>query len=297
MAEIHPTAVVHPGARLEAGVEIGPLSVIGDGVRLGPRCRIGAQVMIEGETDIGADNRIESHAVLGGLPQIREARDRGGTLVLGDGNWIREFVTIHRARDGGVTRIGRGNLLMAYSHVAHDCVLGDGIELANLVQLAGHVEVGDQAGFGGLSAVHQFVRVGAHAFVAAGAMVSQDVPPFSLVAGDRARVYGLNLVGLRRRGFQAERRAELARALRLLLCAPTMADGIREVMLRVPPSVERDQLLAFAEHGRRGLCAPTPRRSGRVRPPPTEIDPDLGFDRDEPGSGMLPRRDRPAEPE
>ena len=176
-------------------------------------------------------------------------------VVIGRDNWIREFVTIHAARAGQQTRVGHGCLLMCHSHVAHDCKLGHGVELANGVQLAGHVELGDGVGVGGLAALHQFVLVGAGAFIAAGARASQDVPPYCLAAGDRARILGLNRVGLRRSGLAPERVRELRQAVTLIYRAATVEQGISAVEEEVVASVERDQLLAFVRKSTRGLCA------------------------------------------
>lgn len=250
---IHPTAVIEPGARLDASVVVGPYAVIEAGVSIGPGCHVGAHAVIQGETRLGAGNHIGVHAVVGGRAQIRDA-EGSGRLVLGDHNCLRELSTVHCGSPGQTTRLGHANFLMVGSHVAHDCQLGDNIEIANGVQLAGHVEVGDHATLGGLCAVHQFARVGAHALVGAGAMVSRDVPPFSLVSGDRARCYGINAVGLRRRGFSAELRRELDRVLKLLLSTASPRQAREQLWAGDnPPPVE--QLLRFAESSRRGLCA------------------------------------------
>jgi UDP-N-acetylglucosamine acyltransferase len=254
MADIHPTAQVADGAQIDPTATVGPFAVIGPDVRIGAQTRVGPHTVVEGRTTIGAHNEIGPHAVIGAPPQIRELQraDRGA-LEIGEGNCIRELATVHVGGPGGVTRLGGRNLLMAYSHVAHDCQLGDGVELANGVQLAGHVVVEDDAALGGLAAVHQFVRVGRCAFVGAGSMVSQDVLPYSLVSGDRARTFGLNTVGLRRRGFSSEVRRELARALRLLMCASTLADGLRRARA-AGGGAEVEHLLGFAACSRRGLC-------------------------------------------
>jgi UDP-N-acetylglucosamine acyltransferase len=255
---VHETAVIEAGAELGPSVQVGPFAVIGARVRLGAGCLIEAHAVISGDTWLGAENRVGAHAVLGGPPQVR-GLEGAGALRVGRGNVIREHCTVHAGQPGSETRLGDANLLMAGSHVAHECVLGSHIELANGVQLAGHVQVGDHAGLGGLAAVHQFVRVGPHAFVGAGSMVSQDVPPFSLVAGDRARVYGLNLVGLRRHGFTAGQRRQLARALRQLLRAPTLEEGLALVR-QEPAGPELALLVEFASRSRRGLCRLVSRR-------------------------------------
>ncbi len=258
---IHPTAVVAPEAHIDVTASIGPYAVIGPGVRIGPHTNVGAHAVLEGDTILGAGNSIGPHVVLGGAPQIRERPRDGcsGSLVVGDFNCFREFVTVHRGELGSATRIGHRNLLMAYSHVAHDCQLGDGIELANGAQLAGHVQVGDYVILGGLVGVHQFVRIGAYSFVGAGSMVAQDVLPYSLVSGDRARTFGLNIVGLKRHHFDPGLRQDLARALRLLLSAPTLAQAIQQAQTTVPLSEPVQRLLGFAEMAQRSFC----RKAGR----------------------------------
>ncbi|MFN3514497.1 MAG: acyl-ACP--UDP-N-acetylglucosamine O-acyltransferase [Phenylobacterium sp.] len=215
MGRIHPTAVISPGARIGVGCEIGPYAVIGPQVRLAAGNWVGPHVVIEGETDVGAGNRFLQFASVGAGPQVSGWAGEPGRLEIGEGNVFREFVTLH-ASTGGVTRLGSRNLLMAGAHVAHDCRLGDEVKLANGATLGGNVEVGDFAWISGLCAVHQGVRVGAHAFVAGGSIVTQDIPPFCLVQGDRARLVGLNLVGLRRAGFAPGEIAALRRAYRRL---------------------------------------------------------------------------------
>jgi len=261
--DVHPAAVVEPGARLDPTASVGPCAVIGSRVTLGPGCRVEAHAVIQGETTLGPGNHVGVHAVLGAAPQIR-GRTVEGALQIGEGNTFRELVTVHvGGARGSVTRIGNQNLLMAYSHVAHDCCLGDGVELANGVQLAGHVQVEDHAVLGGLAAVHQFVRIGTLAFVGAGSMVSQDVPPFTLASGDRARIYDLNVVGLRRHGYGPNARRALRRALGLLLTAPTIQQGVERVRAGSELTAEVERLLAFVEQGGRGLCRPTSSRAGR----------------------------------
>jgi UDP-N-acetylglucosamine acyltransferase len=250
---VHATAVVEQGARIDPGATVGPFALIGARARIGAGTVVGAGAVIAGETTIGARSWIGPHAILGTPPQIRETLE-AGALEIGDETVVRELATVHAARPGGRTRIGSGCLLMAGCHVAHDCALEDRVELANGVQLAGHVEVGRGACLGGLAAVHQFARIGAFAFVGAGAMVSQDVPPYCLASGDRAKIYGLNVVGLRRNGFPPARRRELSRAVRLLFAAVSLGEGLARVSAEVSASEERDRLLAFVAASRRGLC-------------------------------------------
>lgn len=250
---VHPTAVVASGATLAASVEVGPFSVIGAQVVLGAGCRIGAHAVVEGDTTLGEGCEVGHHAVLGGLAQYRQD-NRPGTLRLGRHNRVRELATINAGAEGRCTKLGDDNLLMAYTHVGHDCQLGSGNELANGVQLAGHVELGDHVTVGGLAALHQYVRVGDHAMIGGGAMVAQDVPPFCQASGDRARVYGINVVGLRRAGFDGQARENIAQAVQLLFGASTLQVGIEQVRARYGDSAAVENLLTFAEGGQRGLC-------------------------------------------
>ena len=215
--EIHSTAVVHPWARVGVGVKIGPYSVIGPDVEVGDGCVIGPNVLIEGVTRIGRKNRIFHGASLGTEPQDLKY-DGGRTRVeIGDENVIREFVTINTATtEDTATVVGSGCLLMAYSHVAHNCVLGDHVILANAVNLAGHVSVDDYAIIGGLTPVHQFVRIGKHAFIGGASRIEMDVPPYIKLAGSPPSIYGINSVGLERRGFSVERRARIRALYKLL---------------------------------------------------------------------------------
>lgn len=216
-SDIHPTAVVHPWARIGSGVKIGPYSVIGEHVRLGDRCVVGTNVLIEGNTRIGKNNVFFHGASVGTAPQDLKYRGEPTRLEIGDGNTFREFVTINTATDmTDATIIGDNCLLMAYAHVAHNCHIGNEVILANSVNLAGHVVVDDFAILGGVTPVHQFVHIGRYAFVGGGSRVEQDVPPFLKVAGSPVRVYGINSIGLERRGFSAERRAGVKKLFKLL---------------------------------------------------------------------------------
>ncbi|MCA9665408.1 MAG: acyl-ACP--UDP-N-acetylglucosamine O-acyltransferase [Myxococcales bacterium] len=243
--------------RIGEGVSVGPFAVIGPHVELERDCRVAAHAVIEGRTRVGARTTIGPHAVVGAPPQVRGLRaEDAGELVIGADNQLRELTTVHAGSAGSRTELGDANMLMAYAHVAHDCIIGNGVELANCVQLAGHVRIGDHAVLGGLAAVHQFTRVGEHAFVAGAAMAAQDVPPFCQVAGDRARLYGLNVVGLRRHGFSADERRALSQALRLLYGADLLSRGIEaaaaDASISQYASVQR--LLDFARSSKRGLC-------------------------------------------
>jgi UDP-N-acetylglucosamine acyltransferase len=212
---IHPTAVVDPRAELADDIEIGPFAVVEAGARIGRATRVMAHVVVHGAATIGEENVVHPFAVLGGAPQAKRHKSASLRVEIGHRNVIREHVTIHGGTERA-TRVGDGNLLMVGCHVAHDAAMGSHVVVANGVQLAGHVEVGDYVTFGGLAAAAQFVRIGESAFVAGGAMCERDVPPFVIVQGDRARVRALNVVGLRRRGVRDESIAKLERAFRAL---------------------------------------------------------------------------------
>ncbi len=218
MALIHPSAIVDPAAELAADVSVGPYAVVGAGVKVGQGTRIGAHCVIEGPTTIGCGNRISSHVALGCAPQDKKYDGEPTELHIGDGNTIFQFCTISRgtAQDGGVTRVGDDNWIMAYVHVAHDVQLGSHTILANNATLAGHVHVGDWAIVGGLTGVHQFCKIGAHVMTGFQSHVSQDVPPFMTVSGNPLAVHGFNAEGLRRRGFSRERIALVKQMHRLL---------------------------------------------------------------------------------
>ena len=215
---IHPSAIIHPGARLGANVSIGAYSIVGEHVEIGNGTRIGPHVVIEGHTRIGRNNRVFQFCSLGAVPQDKKYANEPTRLEIGDGNTIREFCTLNcgTAQDAGVTRLGHGNWIMAYVHLAHDCQIGDHTIFANNAQLAGHVHVGDHAILGGFTGVHQFVRIGAHSFTAIATVVVHDLPPYVMAAGDTAKPYGINIEGLRRRGFSAEAMAAIKRAYKTL---------------------------------------------------------------------------------
>jgi UDP-N-acetylglucosamine acyltransferase len=254
---IHPTAVVDRHAELDSSVEVAPLAVIGPKVKIGPRTRIGPHAVVEGDTTIGADNVVFQFASVGAIPQDLKYAGEPTRLVIGDGNQIREFATVHigTAAGGGVTRLGNRCLLMANSHVAHDVQLGDGCILANSTALAGHVVVEDRVIFGGLSAVHQFTRIGRLAFVSGGAMVTQDVPPYVTVQGDRAEVVGLNTVGLTRAHFDEHAMSRVKGAYKVVFRSKM---GLREAVAHVKAEYggnpEIDHFVAFLEGSERGIA-------------------------------------------
>ncbi|MGH8796730.1 MAG: acyl-ACP--UDP-N-acetylglucosamine O-acyltransferase [Caldimonas sp.] len=218
MAHVHSTALVERGAQLDDTVAVGPYAIVGEHVRIGARTTIGAHCVIEGRTTIGADNRIFQFCSLGAIPQDKKYAGEPTELAIGDRNTVREFCTFNlgTAQDSGVTRIGDDNWIMAYVHIAHDCQVGSQTILANNATLAGHVHLGDWAFIGGLTGVHQFVKIGAHAMAGFASAVSQDVPPFMTVDGNPLAVRGFNVEGLRRRGFGAARIAAVKQMHRLL---------------------------------------------------------------------------------
>ncbi|MFL5312536.1 MAG: acyl-ACP--UDP-N-acetylglucosamine O-acyltransferase [Myxococcales bacterium] len=254
---IHPTAVIDRHAELDSTVQVAPYAVIGPKVKIGPRTRVGAHAVIEGDTTIGADNVVFQFASVGAIPQDLKYAGEPTRLVIGDANQIREFSTVHigTAAGGGVTRLANRCLLMANSHVAHDVQLGDGCVLANSTALAGHVVVEDHVIFGGLSAVHQFTRIGRLAFVSGGAMVTQDVPPYVTVQGDRAEVVGLNTVGLTRARFDEHAIARVKGAYKIVYRSKM---GLREAVAHVKAEygghAEIDHFVAFLEGSQRGIA-------------------------------------------
>jgi UDP-N-acetylglucosamine acyltransferase len=255
-AEIDPLARVAPGAVLEPGVRVGPYCVVGAGVRLGRGSVLDSHVVIDGDTRVGERNHFFPFASIGLVPQDLKYRGEESRVEIGDRNVFREGCTVHRGTRGGegVTRIGSDNLFMAQSHVAHDCRVGNHAILANAVALSGHVEVQDFATIGGLSGVHQFCRVGTHAFVGGATVVTKDVLPFSLTVGNRARFFGLNLVGLRRRGFAAEAIAALKQACRTLATPGlALAEALRRIESEPSLSDEVRTLVGFVRSSERGV--------------------------------------------
>lgn len=237
---IHPSAIIDPDAEVEAGVEVGPFSIVGSGVRIGRGTRIGPHVVVKGPSDIGQDNRIFQFASVGEDPQDKKYGGEATRLTMGDRNVVREGATIHRGtvQDAGVTSIGNDNLLMAYTHVAHDCRIGDHVILANAASLGGHVRVEDWAILGGFTLVHQFCHVGAHSFCAMGSAITRDVPTYFTVGGHPAIPRGINTEGLKRRGFSDQAISRIRRAYRLLYTSSLkLSDalaGIRELSETCP---------------------------------------------------------------
>jgi len=242
MARIHATAFVDPGAWLDDDVEVGPFAVIGAGVRIGAGSRILAHACVEGPTTLGRGNVVHPHATLGGPPQDKKYRGEPTTLEIGDGNTFRECVTVNRGtvQDAGTTRVGDDNWVMAYVHIAHDCRIGSHTILANTTNLGGHVELGDWVILGGCTQVHQFCKVGPHAMTGTGTIVLHDVPPYVMASGNPSAPHGLNVEGLRRRGFEADTITMLRRAYRTLYRSELTLQQAREQLGRelaaLPPA-------------------------------------------------------------
>jgi UDP-N-acetylglucosamine acyltransferase len=254
---IHPTAIIHPGARLAADVTVGPYAVIGEHVTIGGGSVVGSHTVIDGWTAIGEENQIYHFAAVGGVPQDLKYHGEETWLRIGNRNIIREFTTLQPGTitGDGETTVGDRNMFMAYCHVAHDCHVGNGVIMANSSTLAGHVTVEDHAILGGLSAVHQFTRIGAHAMLSGGAMVGQDVLPYTIASGNRARSAGLNLVGLKRRGFSPELISVIKKAYRLLVRSGLrLEQAMERVESELPHSPELDHFVSFARHSERGIC-------------------------------------------
>jgi len=252
----HPTAIIDPRARIAADVSVDAYSVIGAEVEIDAGSSVGSHTTIEGPTRIGRDNHIGSHAAIGGDPQDKKYHGERSELVIGDGNTIREFVTLNRGTEdgGGITRIGDDNWIMAYVHVAHDCTVGNHIVLANNATLAGHVEIGDHVVLGGFSGVHQFCKIGAHAFAAMYAAINRDVPPFVYAAGQFAVPRGVNAEGLKRRGFSAERITAIKRAYRTLyMSGKTLNEARVELQEQSRASEDVRAMLEFIERSERAL--------------------------------------------
>ncbi|OGC01759.1 MAG: acyl-[acyl-carrier-protein]--UDP-N-acetylglucosamine O-acyltransferase [candidate division NC10 bacterium RIFCSPLOWO2_12_FULL_66_18] len=256
MVTVHPTALVEPGAELAAGVQVGAYAIVGSQVRVGLRTCVGSHTILEGRTEIGADCRIGSHVIIGAPPQDVKYHGEPTRLVIGDRTLVREFATIHRASTGGsgVTSIGPESFIMAYAHVAHDCQLGEGVIMANQASLAGHVEIGRCAVIGGMSGVHQFVRIGEYAFLGACSAVLQDIPPFVKAQGNRAKPFGLNVVGLRRQGVSAEAIQALKQAYRIVfLSGLNTSQALAQLEQELSGTPEVQRFVDFIKRSQRGI--------------------------------------------
>jgi len=253
---IHPSAVVHAGARLGPGVSIGPCAIVGEHVELGPGTWVASHVVIDGRTRIGARNRIYPFASIGGPPQDMKYGGEDTAVEIGDGNTIREYVTINRgtAQDVGVTRVGNDNWIMAYVHFAHDCQIGHHTIFANACQLAGHVEVGDWAVLGATTLVHQFVHIGAHSFTGMGTYLAQDLPPFVKAAGNMAKPYGINSKGLLRRGLSPDAVQILKRAYRTLYRSGLgLEEAKRQLETQAAELAQVREFVDFLARSKRGI--------------------------------------------
>ena len=253
---IHKSAVVSSKAEIGSGIEIGPYCIIGDNVTIGDNTVIGAHVVIDGNTQIGERNTISPFASIGGPPQDIGYQGEDTRVIIGNDNVIREYVTINRAttKQERKTIIGDFNYIMAYAHIAHDCVLGNRIIMSNVATLAGHITIGDHAVLGGLVAVHQFVRIGAYAFLGGKSAVVKDIPPFMLTAGPTAKLYGINRKGLSRMGFSQETIDGLKKAYRIIWREnKRQSKALEQVRKEVKPSPELELLLDFFKCSKRGI--------------------------------------------
>jgi UDP-N-acetylglucosamine acyltransferase len=253
---IHPTAIVDASARIAAGVEIGPYSIIGPDVEIGSGTRIGPHVVIKGPTRIGRDNQIFQFASLGDATQALGQEPEKGVLEIGDRNIIREYATMNRGSSSstGLTKIGNDCLFMAYTHIAHDCVLGDRIIFSNAATVAGHVYIGDYAILGGFTAVHQFVHIGAHSFSGFSSAINRDVPPYVIVSGNHASAYGINKEGLRRRNFSPDTIRALHKAyMTLVKSRQKREDAISSIRPLIEQYPEVATFVEFVQKSRRGI--------------------------------------------
>jgi UDP-N-acetylglucosamine acyltransferase len=257
MTRIHETAVVDRRAEIDSDVEIGPYSLVGKHVKIGKGCRVKSHVVIEGRTTLGEGNVLFQFATVGSVPQDLKYKGEPSELVIGNHNTVREFVSLNPGTAGGgmVTRVGDGNLLMMYCHIAHDCILGSHNIIANGATLGGHVVIEDYVIVGGLVGIHQFTRVGRGAILGAGSMVSKDVPPYCNATGDRARLHGLNLEGLKRRGFEPETIEALKKAYRIMFRSKLKTRAaIMKIRQELSGYAEAQQLVSFVENSQRGTC-------------------------------------------
>lgn len=256
MTTIHPTAIVHPGARLGADVHVGAYSIVGEHVQIGDRTHIGPHVTVEGHTTIGRENRIFQFTTVGKIPQDKKYAGEPTRLVIGDRNTIHEFVSLHlgTAQDAGVTTIGDDNWIMAYAHLAHDCRVGNNTILANSAQLAGHVHVGDWAILGGFTGVHQFVKIGAHSMTGGGTILFQDLPPYVMAQGNPAHPHGVNAEGLKRRGFGPDAVQAIRRAYKTLYRSNlTLAEAKAALAAEAEAVPELRVLTTFLDAAERGI--------------------------------------------
>lgn len=254
-ASIHPTAVVSSAASLAEGVTVGPFAIIGEGCEVGEGCVIGPRATLERNVKLAANVKVGIGTILGGEPQDLKFGGEETTVEIGEGTTIREYTTINRGTTHSFkTSVGRNCLLMSYVHLAHDCQIGDGVILSNVVQLAGHVVVEDRAIISGLTAVHQFVRIGRHSFIGGCSRVSKDIPPFLKAVGNPVKLYGLNSIGLQRHGFSDEVLRELKRAYRLFFRSDlNVSQAMERATAELEPYPEVKELVKFVEASERGV--------------------------------------------
>lgn len=255
-SKIHPTAIIDPKSSIDQGVEIGPFCIIGCGVKIAEKTKLHSNVIIEGDTAIGTGNEIFPFTSIGLPPQCVHYKGEPTKVIIGQNNIIREYTTVHRAsvNGDGTTIIGDNNYMMAYVHVAHDCKIGSNTTLANVATLGGHVQIGDFAVIGGVTAAHQFTRVGAYAMVGGCSYVNQDIPPYTLASGTRARLYGLNIVGLKRQGFSPDKISLLKKAYRILFMDNIkLKEAIDKVEAELSKSDEIKALIEFMKTSKRGI--------------------------------------------
>ncbi len=253
---IHPTAIVDKNAEIDTSVEIGPYCIIQGNVIIKKGSKLLSHVVIQGRTEIGENCTISPFASLGGPPQDISYKEEDTILVVGNNNTIKEYVTMNRGtmHGGGITRVGNNNFIMAYAHIAHDCVVGNNIIMANCATLAGHVEVTDFVSFAGLCAVHQFCKIGKHAFISGLTGVPKDVPPFMIAAGSRAKLYGLNVVGLERHGFPKEEISKLKKAYRILFRSALPLTESLKIIKEQLSGEHITELVEFISSSKRGIC-------------------------------------------
>jgi UDP-N-acetylglucosamine acyltransferase len=255
--EIHPTAIISPGVEIEEETTIGPFCILNEGARIRKGTKLISNIIIEGDTEIGENCLIYPFTSIGLPPQDTKYKGEKTGIRIGNNNTIREYTTIHRASVGGdgITAVGDNNFLMAYVHIAHDCKIGNSILMANVATLAGHVVVEDHAVIGGLVAIHQFTRIGAYAMVGGFSGVGQDIPPYMIASGARARLYGLNTIGLKRHGFSDTTINELKKAYKLLFREKrTLKDALKKIQEDLPYTDEIKTLIEFIQKNKRGIC-------------------------------------------
>jgi len=254
---IHQTAIVHPKAEIDEGVDIGPYSIIGENVKIGKDTKINSHVTIEGFSEIGNGCQIFQFASIGTPPQDLKFQGEKSSVIIGHNNTIREFVTINRASSYGErkTQVGNNNFLMAYCHIAHDCIIGNNVIMANAATLAGHIVIEDFALVGGLVAIHQFVKIGAYSMIGGASAVSNDIPPYVMAVGNRAKLFGLNVTGLRRNNFSETTIKELKKVYRIIFrSGMTLNKALEKVKLEIPDSREVNHLVGFIQKSERGIC-------------------------------------------